>query len=147
MPAQNSPGLLPGAEIGYDQITGTVAVTGTSSAGATTIITCVAHQFDGSAVLCEFYGVCVPDAVTGDFMAVCLFEGSTNIGDLVFLRRAQTTTTDYHTVTGSYRFTPSAGMHSYLIKAYCSANNAGSVQAGAAGSDILVPCYVRFTKV
>lgn len=148
MPPPNSPGLPPGYEFGYDQITSTVNITGTSSAAATTIITCAAHWFDGQPVLCEFFcGGLVADATVGDFLAACLFEGSTNLGDLLFMRRAQTAATDYQASNGSFRFTPTAGMHTYLIKCYVSANNNASAQAGAAGSDILVPTYVRFTKV
>jgi hypothetical protein len=43
----------PGHEFGYDQITSTVNVVGTTQGAGTTIITCAAHVFDGGPVMCE----------------------------------------------------------------------------------------------
>jgi hypothetical protein len=148
MPPATSPGLAPGYEFGYDQITSGVNITGTSAGSPTTIITCAAHWFDGQPVMCEFFTVgAIADATTGDFLGVALWEGSTDLATIVFQRRAQTVTTDYQAISANYRFTPTAGMHTYLIRAYVSANNNASISAGAAGVNTAAPAYVRFVKI
>ncbi len=140
--------LLPGFEIGYDEITATVNVASTTESSPTTIITCAAHTFDGSPVICEFY---TPRIITpqlaSSFVIVSLWESTTQIGRLVL---ALTPAAANMQIGGTWqrRFTPSAGSHTYLIRAHASSTNGTpSVNAGAGGTATDFPAFVRFTKV
>ncbi len=129
----------PGYEIGYDQITGNVTVSATTEASGTTVISCAAHTFDGSPVLAEFY--CNALSV-GDFVIVSLFESTTQIG-----RFTQSATgVSAFAAHGAIRFTPSAASHTYTVTAYRGSSN-GTVNAGAGGTAVYSPTFVRFTKV
>ncbi len=138
----------PGSEVGYDEITSNVNVASTTEASPTTIITCAAHTFDGSPVICEFY---TPRIVTpssaSSFVIVSLWESTTQIGRLLL---ALTPAAANMQVGGTWqrRFTPSAGSHTYLIRAHAS-TTAGtpSINAGAGGTATDFPAFVRFTKV
>jgi hypothetical protein len=142
-----NPATLAGYEIGYDQITASVPVTGTTEAGATTVITCAAHTFDGAAVMVEFFCWAVnTPAVNGGNILVGLFESGTLINRLGFLQ-SQSASNAGVSILGGFRFTPSAGAHSYVVKSWASATT-GTPQifAGAGGSGNQSPAWVRFTK-
>ncbi len=128
---------LPGYEIGYDQITGNVTVSSATEATGTTIITCAAHVFDGSPVIAEFFCAVISPG-SGDFVLVSLFEGSTQIAR--FCRVAST-----DPGMGKVRFTPSAASHTYTVTGFRSTNN-GTINAGAAGTAVYPPTFIRFTK-
>ena len=150
----------PGFEIGYDQITSSVFVTSTTEATGTTLITCAAHTFDGGPVICTFSAdrANLPQkdgAGNPNFLVVSLFEGATQITRLSFALIAQNITsgaglfvTQQVPLVGAYRFTPTAGSHTYTITAHVSFNvGSPNVQAGAGGTATDAPCFVRFTKV
>jgi hypothetical protein len=130
----------PGFEIGYDQITTTVHVTATAEASGTTIITCSAYTFDGTAVLLHFYAPVFSNGNTSAALVACLFEGSTEIGRIGQFNNST------GTVNGFYRFTPSAGSHTYKITAFRVTAD-GDIQCGAGGTGLYLPAFVRFTKV
>lgn len=139
-----------GYEIGYDQITSPVTiVSGTESSG-TPVITCGAHTFDGAPVMAEFFSPGVLTAVTSTtpLVRISLFEGATQIGRLATIEpvAAGSTVGQLSSLSGRLRFTPSAGSHSYTVTAYA-LNGDGTVQAGAGGTGVNVPAFVRFTKV
>lgn len=139
---------LPGTELGYDQITGTVSVTATSAATATSIIAGTAHSFDGSPVLLEFYapGVSSP-SVAGDSTWVLLFEGSTQIAQIAQVQTPSAASMGV-TVKAGIRFTPSAGSHTYSIKAWATVTTGTPrVFAGSGSGGAAAPAYMRFTKV
>ncbi len=135
--------LLPGYEIGYDAITADVTVSGTSGS-PTTVISCAAHTFDGALVLAEVSSPIVTPA-TNDQCIFVLFEGATAIGVMG----------QYSAGSGGasgpcafgYRFTPTAGNHTYTLKAWRVSANA-TIRAGSGGSvSTYLPTYIRFTKV
>lgn len=146
--AANLAASLPGYEIGYDQITSNVNITGTTAAGATTIITCAAHTFDGAAVLLTVYSPQLAVSTTsGAFVTVALWEGSTEIGEIANFRSVSSTQQSF-TLLAQYRFTPSAAAHTYLIKAFTgSTTGTPSFGAGSAGTAANVAAFARFTKV
>lgn len=139
----------PGFEVGYDQITAAVNITGTTQAAANAIITCAAHTFDGAAVLLDFYCPFLAHSTTaGATLGVSLFESGSVICDLAFLRNASTTGQFYSSLRASLRFTPTAASHSYVIAAYTSSTTGTpAVSCGTGTAGAVVPCYVRFTKV
>lgn len=143
-----SKSALPGFEIGYDQITAPVSVTGTTSGTATSIIAGSAYTFDGSPVIAEFYApwVKTPSLAVGNFTIVSLFEGATALAVSQHITPAAASA--YSPGTLKFRFTPSAGAHTYSIKSFVT-NTTGTPQigagTGAAGAD--APAFLRFTKV
>lgn len=139
-----------GYEIGYDQITTSVNITGTTEAAPTTIITCAAHTFDGAPVLCTFSTpeVAFSTGSASDLLGISLWEGATELGILAFQRSTATVTSALLGGTFMYRFTPTAGSHSYLIRAWCtSTTGSPGIGAGTGGVGARVPTFVRFTKV
>ena len=125
-----------GAEIGYDAVTANVTVSSTNQAAGTLIITCGAHTFDGSPVMVEFFcPTCGPTAAVG----ISLFEGSTQITNLYVQVGGN------GPATGRYRFTPSAGSHTYKVTGYVNSGSAG-LTAGNGGTGAVGPMFIRFTK-
>lgn len=155
---------MPGAQIGYDQITtSSISVTSTTEATPTTIITCAAHTFDGAPVMVEFCAPAVQTptvTVLGGGITVTpklvfvLFESTTEIArlGLVAANMSLTGTTTgtlalLSSVSGDkFQFTPSAGSHTYIVGAYGNASG-GVVYSGAAGTGADSPTWIRFTKV
>ncbi len=134
----------PGFEIGYDQITGNVTVSSATEATGTTVITCAAHQFDGSPVMVEFFGNL--ENGTNTTLIVSLFESTTQITRLCEFIPPSTGSFGLMMV-GSYRFTPTAGNHTYTATAIKVGTNNGAIVAGSGGTGGEPPCFVRFTKV
>ena len=140
-----------GTEIGYDQITASVTITSTTEAAGTTVIAAAAHTFDGAPVIATFYSsvVTVQGNAAGDFVAVSLFEGVTQIGEFGTTETpAAGAGSMQQSMTAMVRFTPTAGAHTYTVTAF--KNRAGaacSVLAGSGGAGGVLPCFLRFTKV
>ncbi len=128
----------PGFEVGYDQITAPVTVSSVTEATGTTVITCGAHTFDGSPVVATFF---CGQAQPGDAITVSLFEAATQITRLAVIAGGANIS-----LTGSYRFTPTAGSHTYTVTAFRASSN-GTLQAGAGGTGATAPCFIRFVKV
>ena len=141
----------PGYEIGYDQITSPVNITGTSLSAATTVIAGSAYTFDGSAVMVEAFSpeIVLPEATgPSGALVLVLFEGSTALAVLGAYTSPATSQSDYPFLA-RYRFMPSAASHTYSLKAWVgSTTGTPNVQAGAGTSGTTVtPAYLRFTKV
>ncbi len=137
----------PGYEIGYDQITSPVSITATAEASGNTVISCAAHTFDGAPVMAEFFSPAIDaGAGAGAFVVVCLFESTTEIGRLAVVQGPAAGNGTTAPGIGKLRFTPSAGSHTYTVKAFRITAN-GSIEAGAGGTATDVPAYMRFTKV
>jgi hypothetical protein len=140
--------LPPGFEINYTQITAGVNIVSTTEATPTTIISPGAITFDGSAVRVEFfsYGVVSP-AVQGGASVILLFEGATEITRLAVVISPAAVNLEAP-VYAAFRFTPTAGSHTYTIAARAtSTTGTPTVEAGAGGTATPPPAFVRFTKV
>lgn len=139
----------PGFEINYTQITSPANITDTAESTATALISPGAITFDGTAVICEFFGVVFMDtAAVGDLIVITLFEGATQITRLAAARADQTTNQDLHTIYAAYRFTPTAASHTYKLCAFtASTTGTPKINAGAAGTNGYPPAFVRFVKV
>lgn len=138
-----------GFEIGYDQITSPVNIASTTEATGTTIITCGAHTFDGAAVLATFFAPYIENGTAAAAsVTVCLFESSTQITRLCTLVLASGTLQEAYSPCAVYRFTPTAGSHTYTVTAFAnSTTGTPSVGAGAGGTAAHAPAFIRFTKV
>lgn len=134
-------------EIGYDQITADVTVTGASDPASTMVIPGSAHTFDGAPVIAEFFCSMVETfAAVNGLVIVSLFEGATQITRLALVNNVATGGGLALPVCARYRFTPSAGAHTYSVKAM-QVNGNGTIHAGTGGAAGQPPAYLRFTKV
>lgn len=141
----------PGFEIGYDQITASVVIASTAEATGTVIIPGTAHTFDGATVMAEFWTPIVvgDQGAVGDRVVVSLFEGATQIGRFFVLRvEAITAAPTFPGPSGRLRFAPTAGPHTYSVTAFAdSLTGTPAVSAGAGGTSVSLPAFLRFTKV
>ena len=138
-----------GTEINYTQITAPVNITDTAENTATALISPGAITFDGGPVMVEFFAVVQSDTnALGDNVIISLFEGATQITRLAVQRAEIITSADLHTMVGRYRFTPTAGSHTYKLTAFVP-NTGGTPQlvAGNGGTNGNPPAFIRFTKV
>ena len=137
----------PGHEYDYAQITSDVNVTATTEAGADTVITGASVAYDGSTIVeIEFFApVAQLEDTAGRFMSVWLYDGASSIGQIAFLRNPAAAHMNW-SVVGKTRLTPSAASHTYSVRASVSAGT-GVVSAGAGGTGVNRPAYLRITKV
>ena len=139
----------PGFEIKYTQITAPVNITDTSEATATALISPGAVTFDGGAVIVEFFGIITCDtAAATDVITVTLFEGATQITRLGSIKSVVAATPNVLAEYMGFRFTPTAGSHTYKVCAFAtSTTGTPAITAGAGGTGGNPPAFVRFTKV
>lgn len=136
-----------GGELDYVQITSAVNPTATSEATANTVVTGSAIAYDGSTVvLIEFFteGAITP-AVNGAYMFIVLYDGSSSIGLWGYCQNLTGAASFAMPVLLQRRLTPSAGTHTYSVRAFCSSGT-GSIAAGAGGAATNMPAFIRITK-
>lgn len=137
------------AELDYKQATADVTgITATSEAAATTVLTGNAVNFDGSRVKVEFFApqITYVGGTGTNKLSLVFLRDSTVIGQAVILETG-TAFTSGKAATASCFDTPSAGQHTYAVKAFAAATSPNyTVRAGAGGSGALVPAFLRVTK-
>lgn len=143
----NSGGALAvGSELAYNQITANAAISANTEGTANTVVTASAVTFDGGPVVVEFFTSRADlQNTVGTALVVLLQEGATVLGRLA-LALATTTNSTAMPIMARYRFTPTAGVHTYSITAY-STSGAATIEAASGGSGAQVPAYIRITKV
>lgn len=137
------PGLPGSPELGYSEITAAVVVSATSEPASNTIISLPAINFSAIPIELEFFspeGNCA--AVAGAILWVYLFDGPTSLGIIDTVRGNGTSAPLY----ARRRITPTAGSHTYLVKASITGGN-GSVQAGPGTVGVRTPAFLRAAKV
>lgn len=140
--------LPPGYEYDYAELTSSVNVTATVEASADNIVSGNAVTYDGSTiVVVEFFsgGARPRNTTAAGNLLLWLFDGASSIGRLGFWQNVATGT-DIHPVLVRRRLTPSAGAHTYHVKATVDAGT-GNISAGAGGSGNPMPAFIRITKV
>lgn len=147
-PASSAGGAAGGSEVGYDQITATVNITGTTSAAPTTVITCAAHTFSGAAVvLTVACPVITFGSTQNNFVTVTLWESGAQLGVLWQASQPSAAAGGVIGMLAQYRFTPAAGAHTYLIRAW-TPSTAGTPQFsagnGGTGNNSYLPAFARF---
>lgn len=138
-----------GGEINYTQITAPVNVVSTTEATGTTILSPGALTFDGTAVLVQFFAMVTTPSSTGAGVTLSLFEGATQITRLAiaFAGASVGNVQNIVPVAAFYRFTPTAGSHTYTVTAYAqTTSGTPAVDAGAGGTSGNPPAFIRFTK-
>lgn len=100
-------------EYDYVEQTSNTTITGTTEGTATTILTGNTINYDGNTkILVEFSCVNI-QADGSSYLSICLFEGSTLIKTLAFIYPSASRP---GSVSAKYKFTPTAGNHTYSIK-------------------------------
>lgn len=135
------------AEMDYAQITADASITATVVGSANTVISGASVTYEALPHIIEFYTVYLgPDtAVAGRSISIYLFvDGSveSRLG-IAFSQVAGISMT--HSVTLRRRYTPTAGAHTFSIRAIVSAGT-GSVGGGAGGGSANAPAYLRVTR-
>lgn len=137
----------PGYDYAYTEFTAPVSITATTEATANTIATASAVTFDGATsvrVTFESPDVTPDITVAGRRITYVIYDGAASIGLLGYVF-GQTTNAANVAVHQSRKLTPSAGSHTYSIRAFVSAGT-GTVSAGAGGAGNEVPGYIRVER-
>lgn len=132
------------AVLDYVQRTTDLSITGTNEAGADTFLTGSSVTYDGSTpVLVEFFSPDCRAGTTGGAIVFLLYDGATVLGRIgVWIPAASTG----DTARGSYRLTPSAGSHQYIIKVYGPGSGSPVAGAGSGGTGTALPAYMRISS-
>jgi hypothetical protein len=137
------------AELDFKQATADITgITATSEAAAAVVLTGNSATFDGSRVKVEFFApevVYVAGTVTNKLTLVFLRD-TTVIGQAVILESGATLVSSKAAKAECFD-TPTAGPHTYAVKAFSAATSPNyTIKAGAGGSGALVPAFLRVTK-
>ncbi len=141
---------VPGYEISYTQRTTNINVTSTTESSGTTILSPAAATFDGSPVLVHFFApnMKTPTNAVNAELIVSLFEGASQITEILYAFTQATAVANTGAVNGFFRFTPSAASHTYTVTAFVtSTTGTPNIQAGTGSGTVLSPAFIRFTKV
>lgn len=135
----------PGAELAYSQITSTVTVNATSNTSPTMVAPGIPVTCDGSLILVFFTAfTCQAPNVASGQIILTLWDGSTDLGWLGTVAGQGVAAP----VSLVRRLGPTAGSHTYSVRAWCPTGTGGSVSAGAGGGpNTLPPAMLRITKV
>jgi hypothetical protein len=127
--------------VNYTTVTNDVTVTGTAVGTAATIVSSGAITY--TAVLTKFEFFCPQVLATGVYATIFnLFDGSTEISRLCAV--GGSASSDYGPLLLARYLTPSAGSHTYLVKAWNASGSAVCTGgSGAAGN--YPPIYLRIT--
>lgn len=138
----------PGHEFDYVEVTtASIAISATTEAGATTLVTGSAVTYDGSTdVWIEFSAPQnLTPATNNSNLQFVLYDGAGSIGILGIVINTSGTNALYLPVYFARRIRPSAAAHTYSIRAFGS-QNTGIAYFGAGGSGNNMPGYIRITK-
>jgi len=147
MPAESQYSYEPSArKIDYVEKTSDTTISATSAATADTCITSSPIVYPGGMEICiEIYSPSlVPSGSNSADLIVTLWEDSTDLGII-----GQTGTTAASPPSFSSMFarmfrTPSAGSHTYIVKAWRTVGN-GTFSGGTGGAGYIA-AYMRITK-
>ncbi|HKE76630.1 MAG TPA: hypothetical protein VKB57_23635 [Acidimicrobiales bacterium] len=137
----------PVGELAYAEVQNDVNVTGLVPASATPVVSAPALTFDGATpIVVEFSAAAVrTPATAGRTVTVGLFDGATMLCRMAVADAAAPAAAIIMPVGGHRRLIPTAGAHTYNIRAYVDAGN-GTIRAGTGvgGSD--TPAAIRITR-
>lgn len=136
----------PGFELDYVEFTGAATnITATTEGTANTIVTGSAVAFDGTPVIIEFFAFAArPQATIAAIISYYLYEDGASIGR-IGAHATPAAANAYIPTVCKRRMTPSAGSHTYSIRA-ATTSGTSVVLAGAAGNGTDMPGYIRITK-
>jgi hypothetical protein len=131
--------------LAYVEFTANVAVSATTEATPTDIVTAGSVSFDGKPVWLEFYSPhCSPPSVVGHIMVLRWYQDGASLGTLAQIV-CQEAVQGWAPVFARRRLTPAAGAHTFKVGGAVNALT-GFVGAGAGGAAGSVPGYIRITR-
>lgn len=144
----------PGAELFYAQVTTNVTVSSTSEASPNDVVSLGAQTYDGSDIYLEFFAPEIEAIANNDGTAAFIFmvwDATTELCRFVDARPIVKNGLGITVgpIFGRLKLTPSAGSHTYKVRALKSGNidnatlDAGS---GSGGSGVHSPIYLRAIK-
>jgi hypothetical protein len=134
-------------ELGYKQITSNVTISSSTAGSGTAVISPLTVVCDGSPVLVEFFSPAVrPTVGAGNNLIISLYQdGSEQTRLWSFIRQSDVNPNNVP-VHLTYRVTPSAGSHTFDVRAYNSTGSTGLIEAGS-GSTNAAPAFLRVSKI
>jgi len=138
----------PGFEIAYDQITGTVNIVSTTEGTPTAVIAGTSHTYENVPYLFRFFTpFAVDSSAAAGTLTVLLMQDAASIGRIALLDSITISTQIQSALSGELRFTPTAAAHTFGVSAFVSsATGTPQIGAGAGGSGVPVPAFLRVTK-
>lgn len=122
-------------------VAGNTVISATTEGTAHTLITGTSQAYAAVATVIETYWPRVNfAAVAGTSVIWLLYDGATILGRLA-VESNPSGGTLIKSFRGSYRLTPTAATHQYIVKAYRQNNNC-SVDTGAGGTGVELPGYM-----
>ncbi len=140
-----------GGELDYAQRTSNLTVTATSdgNGNGTAVVTGGSVSYTGSQrVKIEFFAPYLLYSVNNENLVVNLYEGTTDLGRLCSIAVSVTGgASEGAPGYGCVFLTPSAGSHTYNVKAWkTNAGGTATLVAGAGGASTPVPAFMRITE-
>lgn len=127
--------------VSYTEKTTDVSISGSSSGAATTVVTDSARTYSAVLTRFDFFAPYVQGAAAYACI-VELFDGSTSL--FRWCAVAGSAAGDYGPISLTRFLTPSAGSHTYNVKAW-NASGTATFSTGAGGSGQYVPIFLRIT--
>lgn len=130
-------------ELAYTELTTPVTVSATVEATPDDVVSAAALNFDGATrILVEWFcGRVDVGATAGSFVVCNLWDGATDLGRITVSALAN----EIAPVKGERYFTPTAGSHTFKIRAF-RVNSNGTIQAAAGGVGTQMPAFIRVSK-
>jgi hypothetical protein len=127
-------------EIAYAQITASVTVPVVAEASAVTVVSAGAITYEAVPIMLEFFAQQFSVGAGGSII-VNLWDGAINLGFW-----GQFNVAGYRSATLQRRLTPTAGSHTYMVKAWAG-GTAGSIAAGPGGAaGTIAPAFIRIVR-
>lgn len=123
---------------------GLIAITATTEATANAVVSAGAVTYAGTPVLIEF-GAPYLRSRASNVLFLILFDGSTPLGQLGIVGGGAMSDCYHPGAVMRRRLTPSAGAHTYNVKAYISGGATGEVGCDTGGTGAALPAYIRIT--
>lgn len=137
------------AELDFKQATADITgINATTEAGATAVLSGNSVSYDGSRVKVEFFApeIAYVGGTGTNKVTLVFLRDTTVVGQAVILETGSTFASGKGAKAECFD-TPSAGAHTYAVKAFAAASSPNyTVKAGAGGSGALVPAFLRVTK-
>jgi hypothetical protein len=134
-------------ELGYSEMTsGFISVPVTAATSPTTILSDMSVVCDGGPIVIEFFAPIVrPGTAAGNILYINLYQDGAELDRGFGYIETPVAGSSWNPVHLTRRITPTAGLHTFSIRAY-SVGNAGSISGGSGGTGFS-PAFLRVSKI
>jgi len=136
-----------GSELDYAQRTADLVVSVTTEATSVAVVTGNSVTYDGTKVRIEFFCNQIVNSVWSQTATLVFYRDAVVLGASNFVTAGASPSQTNVPLNLVLYDTPSAGAHTYAVKAFV-ASGGGNVtfKAGAGGSGTFIPVFLRVTK-